>query len=348
MRKSLYDISWQVTEEEYRKDEAYSYSTLAKFERDGFDNLETLFDRVESPSLLFGSMVDTLLTDGQDAFDARFYVAEYPEITDKVRTIVEALFSAYKDTYSSINNIPLEVIIAYTESFEYQKNWKPETRAKVIREQGRDYYSLMYLAQDKQVVSTSLYQDAYDCVEKLRSSEATRWYFAKDNPFDDSIERQYQLKFKGEYEGIKVRCMMDLAVIDHKNKVIYPCDLKTSYKSEWNFYKSFIEWKYPIQATLYAEILKQNIEKDPYFKDFTVANYRFIVICNRTRTPLVWEYKDTFATVDMTYGKNNQIVCRNWRNIVKDLHYYLTNSPTVPKNINVTIPNDLIQFLNNE
>ena len=107
MRKSLYDISWQVTEEEYRKDEAYSYSTLAKFEREGFDNLETLFDRVESPSLLFGSMVDTLLTDGQDAFDARFYVAEYPEITDKVRAIVEALFSEYKDTYSSINNIPL-------------------------------------------------------------------------------------------------------------------------------------------------------------------------------------------------------------------------------------------------
>ena len=31
-RKSLKDISWQVSEEEYRQDPALSYSTLAKYE----------------------------------------------------------------------------------------------------------------------------------------------------------------------------------------------------------------------------------------------------------------------------------------------------------------------------
>ena len=51
--KSLKDISWQVTEEEYRADSAYSYSTLAKFEREGFDKLETLFDKeVFQPTFL--------------------------------------------------------------------------------------------------------------------------------------------------------------------------------------------------------------------------------------------------------------------------------------------------------
>lgn len=346
--KSLKDISWQVTEEEYRADSAYSYSTLAKFEREGFDKLETLFDKVDSPSLLFGSIVDTLLTDGYEAFEKLFYVAEFPEVTDKVKTIVEALFGEYKNTYSSLHKIPNDIVIAYTESFEYQKNWKPETRAKVVREQGGEYYSLLYLSADKRVISTQLYQDALACVDKLKSSEATKWYFMDNNPFDDTTERLYQLKFKGEYNGIPLRIMMDLAVIDHKNKIIYPCDLKTSYKSEWNFYKSFVEWSYYIQGQLYAEILRQNLEKDPYFKDFKIANYRFIVVCNRTRTPLVWEYKDTFATTDLVYGKKNQIICRNWRNIVADLHYYLTQTPSVPKDINVTIPNDIIKFLNNE
>ena len=47
-------------------------------------------------------------------------------------------------------------------------------------------------------------------------------------------------------------------------------------------------------------------------------------------------------------GKNGQYVCRNWRNIVKDLHYYLTESPSVPLGITVTVPNDLIKFMNNE
>ena len=79
-KKSLKDIAWNVTEEEYRADSAYSYSTLAKFDREGFEKIDTLFDRVESPSLLFGSCVDTLLTDGQKAFDERFFVADFPDI----------------------------------------------------------------------------------------------------------------------------------------------------------------------------------------------------------------------------------------------------------------------------
>ena len=40
--KSLYDISWKVSEEEYREDSALSYSTLARFEREGFNNLDKL------------------------------------------------------------------------------------------------------------------------------------------------------------------------------------------------------------------------------------------------------------------------------------------------------------------
>lgn len=53
-RKSLKDISWNVSEETYRADPALSYSTLARYEREGFNNLDKLFDRLETPSLTFG------------------------------------------------------------------------------------------------------------------------------------------------------------------------------------------------------------------------------------------------------------------------------------------------------
>jgi hypothetical protein len=97
---------------------------------------------------------------------------------------------------------------------------------------------------DKKIVSTQTYQDAVTCVEQLKSSDATKWYFMEDSPFDDTIERLYQLKFKGEFDGIPLRIMADLIIVDHANKIIYPCDLKTSYKNEWDFYKSFYEWRY--------------------------------------------------------------------------------------------------------
>ena len=348
IKKSLKDISWLVTEDVYRADPAYSYSTIAKFDREGFDKLESLFDKVESPSLLFGSCVDTLLTDGQEAFDERFFVADFPEISDTVKKIVDILFDTYSGTYNNLDEMPNKVIIPIIDENGYQTNWKPETRCKVIKEKGCEYYGLKYLAKDKTIITTALYQDVLDCVDKLKTSEATKWYFMDDNPFDDTTERLYQLKFKGEYEGIDLRIMADEIIVDHKNKLIYPIDLKTSFKSEWNFYKSFYEWRYMIQSQLYAEIIRQNIEKDEYFKDFKIMPYRFIVICNRTKTPLVWEYKDTFCTTDVTYGKNDKYVCRNWRNVVKELHYYLTENPIVPIGINVTIPNDLIKYLNNE
>ena len=83
MRKSLKDISWQVDEETYRADEAYSYSTIAKFHREGFEKLSSLYDKVDSPSLLFGSMVDTLLTDGQEAFDNRLMSVNFSLIGDQ-------------------------------------------------------------------------------------------------------------------------------------------------------------------------------------------------------------------------------------------------------------------------
>lgn len=341
-RKSLKDISWLVSEEEYRADSAYSYSTIAKFDREGFEKLDTLFDKVESPSLLFGSCVDTLLTDGQEAFDERFFVADFPEVTDTVKKIVDTLFETLNETYNTIDSIPNSLILPVIDENAYQTNWKPDTRCKVIKEKGCEYYGLKYLAKDKTLITTQMYQDVVDCVDTLRTSDATKWYFEADNPFDDSIERLYQLKFKGTFEDINLRSMMDLAVVDHKNKIIYPCDLKTSYKSEWNFYKSFVEWKYFIQAQLYTYLLQQTIAKDEYFKDFKIADYRFIVICNRTRTPLVWEWPYTKTDVDFQIGT---VKFPNWRGIVKQLDYYLREEPPVPEGILVENTNNIATWL---
>ena len=97
-----------------------------------------------------------------------------------------------------------------------------------------------------------------------------------------------------------------------------------------------------VQAQLYWYIIRQNLDKDPYFKDFKLADYRFIVICNRTRTPLVWEWSHTKTDVDFVLGDTK---FENWRGIVKRLHKYLTDSPKVPEGIKDTGINDIAQFI---
>lgn len=342
--KSLEDISWKVTEEEYRADPALSYSTLSRFNREGFDNLSHLFDKTESPSLLFGSLVDCLLTGTMEEFNIRFLVADFPELPDKQKEVVEALHRNFGDRLKW-EDLEVSSISEILNQLKYQPNWKPETRVKVIREVGKEYYDLLTLAEGKSVVTQRLYQDALDCAEALRKAESTKWYFQPNNPFSKDIERLYQLKFKGIYEDINLRCMADLIIVDHINKIVYPCDLKTSFKPEWRFYKSFIEWGYWIQAQLYWYIIRQCMDSDEYFKDFKLADYRFIVICNKTRKPLVWEFPHTKAITDLELGGNK---LRNWRGIALELTTYLRTNYEVPVEINEIGINNISMWLDEE
>lgn len=348
-RKSLRSISWDVPEETYRADPALSYSTLARYEREGFNNIDKLFDKIETPSLIFGSAVDSLITGGQEEFDSRFMVADFPSTPDSIIKIVKSLYNQYAEIYRSLINIPDISIIRETEFQNYQMNWKPETRAKVIKEKGVDYYYLLFVAGDRTILDTQTYQDVCNAVRVLKESEATKFYFADDNPFEPNIERFYQLKFKACLEGIDYRCMFDEIVIFHDTKEILPIDLKTSCKlsdKEWDFPKHYVEWNYQLQNRLYVRILQDNILKNDYFKDFKILNYRDIIVFKGNNTPLVWEVPFTFEKGTLTFGKYNQIEMRDPFEIGKELHHYLSSRPKVPIDINETGVNDLEDWLN--
>lgn len=343
--KSIKEISLNISEEEYRQMPELSYSTLAKYERGGgFKSIPTLFDRVESPSLTFGSAVDSIITGGMEEFNDRFIVAEFPSVSDAIVSIVKYLFNMYKDTNRSLSSINDATIINATEVFKYQLNWKPETRAKVIKEKGEEYYNLLYISDNKTILSTKDYEYVVNAVEALKTSESTKFYFADDNPFDN-IERQYQLKFNAEFNGVGYRTMMDLVIVDHTNKTILPIDLKTSGKSEYEFYKSFVEWGYMWQAILYTKVLEANIKKDDYFKDFTILPYNFIVVNKFSLCPLVWEYKDNHSINDVKLG---DIVYRHPFKIGEELYYYLNNNSRVPKGIEINEVNSIEQWLNKQ
>ena len=137
-----------------------------------------------------------------------------------------------------------------------------------------------------------------------------------------------------------------LIYVDHNKKIIIPCDLKTSGHYEDEFYKSFVEWSYMIQARLYARLIKAAIERDEYFKDFKMLNYHFIVVNKKSLTPLVWEYKDTYKYGTLYYGKDKQIICRDPFDIAKELNTYLKQPSSVQNGVSLNAPNDLDKWLN--
>lgn len=341
--KDLFDISWKVTEEEYRANKALSYSTLATYEREGFEGIPHLFDKKSSSSLTFGSCVDAIITGGMEEFNERFLVADFEMPSETIKNIVQELYNKYKVT--SLEKIDNALIITLTENFKYQLNWKPETRVKVIKEKGEKYYQLLCLAKDKTIINFDIYNKVIAAVNALKESESTRYYFAENTPFDDT-KRYYQLKFKATLNNIEYRCMADLIAVDYKNKKITLVDLKTSSHTEYDFYKSFVQWDYHIQARLYYRIIKANLEKDEYFKDFKISNYFFIVVNKDTLQPLVWEFNNTKAKGQLIYGKSNNIIFRDPETIGEELTYYIKNNSTLPRNINTNVPNNIDKWLN--
>lgn len=347
MKKSLSSISWDVSEETYRADPALSYSTLAKFERGGFNELGKLFDKVESPSLTFGSAVDSLITGGEEEFNERFIVAEFPAISDNLVQIVRTLHARYGDLYRSVDLIPDNVLAGVGKECDFYANDKyANYRVKLIKESCGEYYNLLFISTGKTILDTLTYCDVIRAVETLKVSENTREYFNGNDPFTPEIEMLYQLKFKATLNGIDYRCMFDGLKVDHINKTIQPIDLKTSFKKEWDFYKSFIEWNYQIQNRLYYRILLDNIKRDEYFKDFKILPYKDIVVNRYSLTPLVWDCDFTFAVGSLAFGANNQIIMRDPEVIGKELHHYLTNSPRVPMGVYVNRGNDLRTWMN--
>lgn len=334
--KELKDISWQVDEPAYRADSALSYSTLARFEREGYDKLDSLFESISTPQLTEGSMVDCLITGSQEEFDEQFYVADFPSIGDKEFQIANYLFSQYHNDYSNIEAIPSTYILDTANIFEFQKNWKDETRVRVITERCSNFYKLKYYAGNRTVVSMDTFYKVQAMVNALKESPATCGYFA-DNDNLSPVRRYYQLKFKAMLHGVWYRCMADLIVVDYEKKVIYPVDLKTSGHSEWHFEDSFIKWMYLIQARLYWRLIRSYLDEDDYFKDFKLENYRFIVINKNTLTPLVWEFPLTKEIGTLIDDRGNEF--RDPFEIGKELRGYLDCKPPVPNGISMDGPN---------
>ena len=137
-----------------------------------------------------------------------------------------------------------------------------------------------------------------------------------------------------------------LLLVDHEKKIVYPIDLKTSSHTEWDFFESFVQWRYDIQARLYWRIIRWNMDQDPLYKDYQLADYTFIVVNKKTLTPLRWKFEDTQKKGTLIYGKNKQIELNDPFEIGKELSNYLSSRPEVPTGIEMTENNSITQWLN--
>lgn len=332
--KSLKDLALPISEEQYRENPALSYSLIATYEKGGFASIPHLYDKKESDALTFGLMVDTIITEGIERFQEKFAVADFKIPSDSIKFVIDWLLEVREEEF--FEDIPNDVILATCDLAEYQMRYKADTRLAKIKSEGEAYYNTVRQIGNRTVVSDEVYQEVLAVVGALKGHVQTSKYLQHTKENSD-VEFLYQQKFSTNLDGLDVRCMFDLLVVNHTKKIIVPIDLKTSSMLEYDFPKKYLENRYDLQSRLYCKILKNIIKDDDYFKDFTITNFRFMVINKNNRLPLMFtdDYSFVEGDIEIKFKSGSKKILRNPVTIGKELRDYLNKESVVPEGIDI-------------
>jgi hypothetical protein len=264
-------------------------------------------DESTEQHFVFGSLVDSLLTETKQDFDNKYAVV--PDDTGVSETIAKIVKGVYDDMYektpTNLEDYPGE-ILKHCNYELYQSRWKDETRFKKIVEQGSKYFDILKKCGTRTIITESEYAKAVNCVMALRSDKFTGPYCQKKSSNDHiEIIDKHVVQFK--YSGLEFKGEIDRIIIDHKNQTITPIDFKTTSKSVLNFENSFWHFRYDFQAAVYdlgLHLDKSERLQKYYQNGYSINRFLYIVVeTHLNNNPMVFEITKTVLEVGIKGNK---------------------------------------------
>ena len=286
------------TEAQYRAVVMDSSSSLKDFSTDRKKYYKKYFlgEKVEdkdNASANMGRIVETLLMEPH-LFDDKFYMSSCASTpTGLMLDFVEALYKHTRDATDEDGKVtrPMNELLedAYKDS-----GFKIKYEAVVNKFIGSDaeiYYNEIRRVRtlNLTVVNTMEVSVAEKIVEQLRINSTTAPIVNLVNSSRYEVIDQMQVEGY-EIDGHPFKSMLDKVVIDHKEKIIQPYDLKCTWSVE-NFYEEYYLYRRAyIQAYLYYKAML-HLASDPESScyGYGVEFLKFIV-CDSTNyyQPLIY------------------------------------------------------------
>lgn len=298
------------TEREYRAVDMDSSSSLKEFSLDRrkyykrYVKGEKPEEEDQSKAAVVGQLVETLLFESKEVFDNKFYMSSLAKApTGKMLEFVEALYKRTKEATDEDGQISKEFKEIAAEAHKDSGfDWKLEVvLGKFIGKDPEIYYKEIRNVRSRglTVVSIDDVTNAEKIVEELRTNEFTAPILGLVN--SDRYTRLIQYQIEGyTIDGLAMKSMMDLIIIDHKEKTIQVYDLKCSWSVEGFYDEYYLYRRAYIQAYSYKEACLElkSRENLPYY---TVLEPKFIV-CDSINyySPLI--YSLTSDDIDDAYN----------------------------------------------
>lgn len=292
-----------------------------------------------APEMEFGSLFDSILTKGRKTLDD-YAVADF-SVPPAEKGVLDKL--ADNCTCPQFHDISMEEVIMTSDAVGYQPKWKPQTRYDHIAEHS-GYYDAV--KSGKKLVSQKDWDDAVEMARIFRSDPYLKTLFGTRNTED--VEYIYQPQFVVEYETefhgvVKVKCMFDLLVVNHKDKTIQPVDLKTSSMPAYDFPEHFVKMRYDIQGDEYSDVLRIILDGISEYQDYVILPYLFTDVSRTDMVPVTFEYDQT-AGLSFTKG-DRTYTYKRWDELLEEILSYEESEAKVPNYVTTAGPNDLVSIL---
>lgn len=217
---------------------------------------------------IIGSAVDCKLTEGEDAFKEQYHISTLDKKpSDKVISILRNAFDTVTQgleevTPVTVNNVTMytDQVIAACEYENYQPRYGVDAKLNALaREGAAEYWNELIASANKQILTLENMALINRVVDSIKFAPEFAFLFnealhvADDAP---NIDIFFQVPIYTQLNGIQVKALLDIVIVDHDRETIKVVDLKTMGDTVINFARQTRKRRYDIQIAFYNDLVE--------------------------------------------------------------------------------------------
>ena len=318
---------------EYRNNPAVNQSLLC-----ALDNPKSIGTNSDKSHFRIGGAVDMLLTQ-PDEFDNEYLCVEASKVGGMMGTFIENLPTPicdvslidpeeYRRAFDATN---LKSYDATVKKFEADKDGLYKTYWQALSDADNS---------GKTLITSEQLKTVQHCVDLLKSCEDVSTYFGNTNGFYQvpiyfkfSYSEMSEDDLNGKTFDVDGKALIDGIIVDHDSKTVQPFDLKTSSDHPLSFVKSFMKWKYFIQAAWYQYAVEAYCHSKEGQKflgvDYTyvVLPIQYIVVGKKhDYCPVIWDIPENLLEGGMMGFEYKGRTYKGVVNRVSDYLWHIENN----------------------
>jgi hypothetical protein len=275
----------------------------------------------EKGHFIVGGAVDCNLTQGEEAFKTEYHLTEetLKKPSDVIMSIINMAFDEFlpilnkgemntNEFFNAINSHDIWNSLLHNacNNHNYYMNRKKETwqedgRIDTVKKTNYDTYLKSLIdAIGKQILSGEETHIVNSMIMSFKTHPNTAKYFDENLYNNNDIDIYYQLPIYFEFFNVDCKALLDLTIVNHKDKTIRPLDIKTTRFEPYYFLSALKEGRYDIQAVFYRAALLSLTKIGGKLEGYVVLPFQFLVETTTSAmigTPLVFTCSDDILSV---------------------------------------------------